>query len=223
MSKNSISGLPGVSSPSPWGGMPRAPSSRLSSSASPPRNTVSNQCILNKKVFFLQCFASSEHCIQSMYPEQTKILLTMFRLFGILRPLNVPWTKMIFCCQYFASSEQFVHLMYPETRKFFVDNHNFLREMRYGFVRQLSGFESKDLSKIQNGLHRVPSKGVDNTLAKQQKTLIFHQFFVFVFEDIWLPKGGRTYFNQIKIQFIRNLRSTLWKSEMKDRWNRRFR
>jgi hypothetical protein len=35
--------------------------------ASPPRNTASNQCILNKKIVFL----------------------TMFRLFGTLRPMNV--------------------------------------------------------------------------------------------------------------------------------------
>ncbi len=100
-----------------------------------------------KSIFFLQCLASSEYCVQSMYPKQKSFLLTMFRLFGILRPIDVSWTKKIFvdnvsplrntastqCIlnkkvfywQCFASSEHCVQSMYPETRKFFVENLNF--------------------------------------------------------------------------------------------------
>ncbi len=117
MSKNSIPGLPGVSSPSPWGGRPRAPGSRLSSSASPLLNTASNLCILKRGSFFL----------------------TMFRLFDTLRPINVSSEHFVqsmypkpesFIWQCFASSEHCVQSMYPEQKRFLLTMFRFIGTLR---------------------------------------------------------------------------------------------
>jgi hypothetical protein len=112
---------------------------------SPPRNTASNQCILKHESFFVHCFASSEYCVQSMYPEQEKVVCwqcfassehcvqSMYpkkrKLFfdNVSPPRNTVsnqciLNKKFFCKQCFASSEHCVQSMYPETRKYFVDN-----------------------------------------------------------------------------------------------------
>ncbi len=90
----------------------------------------------NKKIFCWLCFASSEYCVYSMYPETRKFFNDNVSPLRNTASNQCILKQESFFWQCFASSEHCVYSMYPETRSFLLPMFRI-----FGVIRTLKGID----------------------------------------------------------------------------------